>query len=107
MKLEMAKPGKDGMEKTLEQCVETFTMVPKNKDITKNTFLRNAGLLKSKSKSFSAQVLEEQLQAERAAAAVLRTKVDMLRSRSEACDALLQEANQVRYNLSKIIKCHR
>jgi len=32
-----------GMEKTPEECVETFTMVLKNKDITKNTFLRNAG----------------------------------------------------------------
>jgi hypothetical protein len=106
MKLEMAKPGKDGMEKTLEECMETFTMVLKNKDITKNTFLRNAGFLqsKSKSKSFSAQVLEEQLQIERAAADVLRNQVDMLRSRSEACDALLQEANQVRYNLSKTNK---
>jgi hypothetical protein len=107
MKLEMAKPGKDGMEKTLEECMETFTMVLKNKDITKNTFLRNAGFLqsksksKSKSKSFSAQVLEEQIQIERAAADVLRNQVDMLRSRSEACDALLQEANQVCYNLSK------
>jgi hypothetical protein len=106
MKLEMAKPGKDGMEKTLEECMETFTMVLKNKDITKNTFLRNAGFLqsKSKSKSFSAQVLEEQLQIERAAADVLRNQVDMLRSRSEACDALLEEANQVRYNLSKTNK---
>jgi hypothetical protein len=104
MKLEMAKPGKDGMEKTLEECMETFTMVLKNKDITKNTFLRNAGFLQSKSKSFSAQVLEEQLQIERAAADVLRNQVDMLRSRSEACDALLEEANQVRYNLSKTNK---
>ena len=43
MKFEMEKPGKDGIEKTLEECVETFTMVLKNKDITKNTFLRNAG----------------------------------------------------------------
>lgn len=41
----MAKPGKDGMEKTLEECMETFTMVLKNKDITKNTFLRNDGFL--------------------------------------------------------------
>ena len=106
MKLEMAKPGKDGMEKTLEECMETFTMVLKNKDITKNTFLRNAGFLqsKSKSKSFSAQVLEEQIQIERAAADVLRNQVDMLRSRSEACDALLQEAKQVHYNLPKIKK---
>lgn len=108
MKLEMAKPGKDGMEKTLEECMETFTMVLKNKDITKNTFLRNAGFLqsksKSKSKSFSAQVLEEQIQIERAVADVLRNQVDMLRSRSEACDALLQEANQVCYNLSKTNK---
>ena len=66
MKLEMAKPGKDSMEKTPEECMDTFTMVPKNKDITKITFLRNVGFLKSKSKSksFSAQVLEEQLQIE-------------------------------------------
>ena len=39
----MAKPGKDGMEKTLEECMETFTMVLKNKDITKNTFCEMLG----------------------------------------------------------------
>ena len=44
---------------------------------------------------------EAQVQVERVAIAMLRTKVDMLRSRLEACDALLHEANQVRYNLPK------
>jgi hypothetical protein len=35
MKLEMAKLENNSMEKTLEKCMETFTMMLKNKDITK------------------------------------------------------------------------
>ena len=103
--MEMAKPGKNGLEKTPEECVETFTMILKGEQITKNTFLRNAGILKttskSKSRSLDVMVLEEDVQRERATAYALRIQVDMLRSRLEACDALLHEANQVRYNLPK------
>ena len=103
LNLEMAKPGKDGLEKTPEECVETFTMILKGEQITKNTFLRNAGILKtmSKSRSLDVMVLEEDVQRERATADVLRIQVDMLRSRLESCDALLVEAKHFHDSLKK------
>lgn len=106
--MEMAKPGKDGLEKTQEECVETFTMILKGEQITKNTFLRNAGILKttskSKSRSLDVMVLEEDVQRERATADALRIQVDMLRSRAESCDALLVEAKHFHDSLKKTKK---
>ena len=57
MREEMAKPGKDGLEKTQKECEEAFSKVLKDKGFKKSTFLRNAGLWQSKSKSMS---LEDQ-----------------------------------------------
>jgi hypothetical protein len=95
MKLEMAKPGKNGLEKTDEECVKAFSMAIKKKGIAKNTFLRNAGLLKcksmSKSKYLHARVLEEQLQVERAASAALRLEVDNFRTIAAQKEALLEQ----------------
>ena len=108
MNLEMAKPGKDGLEKTPEECVETFTMILKGEQITKNTFLRNAGILKttskSKSRSLDVMVLEEDVQRERATTDALRIQVDMLRARAESCDALLVEAKHFHDSLKKTKK---
>lgn len=100
MKLEMAKPGKNGLEKTNEECVKVFSMAIKKKGIAKNTFLWNAKLLKRKSKSKSkskyllAQVLEVQLQAERAAATALRLEVNNMRTIVEEKEALLEQARR-------------
>ena len=75
MKTELAKPGKVGLEKTHEECVDAFSKVLKGDGvgIAKNTFLRNAGLLKSKYKlmSWPLQDLEEKLQGERDTSAAL------------------------------------
>ena len=57
MREEMAKPGKDGFEKTQKECEEAFSKVLKDEGFKKSTFLRNAGLWQSKSKSMS---LEDQ-----------------------------------------------
>ena len=80
----------------------------KKTGITKNTFLRNAGLLKCKSKSkyksksLPTQVLEEQLQAERAIAAALRVEVDKMRKRAEDKEALLEQAKQASKNVESM-----
>jgi hypothetical protein len=67
----------------------------KKKGIAKNTFLRNVGLVKcksmSKSKYLHAQVLEEQLQVERAALAALRLEVDNFRTIAAQKEALLEQ----------------
>ena len=97
MKLEMAKPGKNSLEKTDEECVKAFSMAIKKKGIAKNTFFRNDGLVKCKSMSMSkskylhAQVLEEQLQVERAASAALRLEVDNFRTITAQKEALLEQ----------------
>ena len=81
MKEEMAKPGKDGLEKTQKECEEAFSKVLKDEGFKKSTFLRNAGLWQSKSKSKSMS-LEDQ---EKLAAVVEgETNAGLLESKSES-----------------------
>jgi hypothetical protein len=86
LRLELAKPGKDGLEKTQEGSMDAFSKIlSHNVGITKSTFLRNARLVaslsrtsskfKSISKSSPIQALKEQLDAERATAAALRAAI--------------------------------
>jgi hypothetical protein len=52
--LELAKPEKDGLEKIQEESVDAFSKVlSHNVDITKSTFLHNAGLVASLSRTRS------------------------------------------------------
>lgn len=102
LRLEMKKPGKDGLKKTHEECLEAFTNATKKIGIKKNTFLRNAGLSKckskqSKSESLPTHVLEKQLQEEQARREALRVEVDEMRKRAEDKEALL--AMQARNNV--------
>ena len=101
LRLEMKKPGKDGLKKTHEECLEAFTNATK-KQVLKKTFLRNAGLSKckskqSKSESLPTHVLEKQLQEEQARREALRVEVDEMRKRAEDKEALL--AMQARNNV--------
>ena len=77
----MAKPGKDGLEKTQKECEEAFSKVLKDEGFKKSTFLRNAGLWQSKSKSKSMS-LEDQ---EKLAAVVEEeTNAELSQSKSES-----------------------
>lgn len=112
MKFEMAKPEKDGLEKTPDEYVDAFSNVLKRNGIANNTFLRNSGftanlsmskskslfnsksMSKSKSKSLPVQDLEEQLKAERAIAAAQRVVIHRLSAGLEASQAHLEHARQ-------------
>lgn len=88
---EMAKPGKDGLEQTQEECLETFKMVLKGEGHRKSTFLRNAGLWQCKSKSKSSYLsIQEEIVALRAEQEVHRRAIDDMRQKALACDAELK-----------------
>lgn len=103
MKVELAKPKKDGIEKTQEECLNSFSKVLQCHGIANNTFLRNAGfttnLSRSKSKSkpkrrlrsksLSFYVLEELLKEERAIVAAQRVVIHRITAGLEASQAHL------------------
>ena len=79
MREKMAKPGKDGLEKTQKECEKAFSKVLKDEGFKISTFVRNAGLWQSKSKSMS---FEDQ---EKLAAVVEgETNAGLLESKSES-----------------------
>jgi hypothetical protein len=99
--LELAKPGKDGLEKTKDEPMDAFSKILSHDvGITNNMFPRNAGLVaslsrtrskfKSKSKSLPIQALKEQLDAERATIAALRAAIVRLSAKLEVSEANLR-----------------
>ena len=107
VKQELAKPGKDGLGKTREECVDEFSKVFNDVGIAKNTFLRNDGfaasLSKSKPMSFNVHVLEENLQAERATADALRVDIERLSTKLERRELKLEQTRQNHEKLMKVI----
>ena len=97
--MELAEPRKDCLEKTHEKSVDAFLKLLKGVGvgIAKNTFLRNAWLLKSKSKfmSLPPQAMEEQLQAARDEGDRQRLEGDMSRGKLLASDSQVQLINNV------------